>query len=144
MHGETQCKLLLWNACFWHDFTTGVVQFTKQYGVMLTTSVFTNSLVPLYSRQGFWFWQLFRCSSFLPNKILHLLFFTLLEKILFYPKPNGPLGGYVTYKRKYLLPNWIWWKVLVKCLASLHLIHQKKDFILAVTEKCESMNCDFK
>lgn len=82
MHGETQCKLLFWNACFWHNFITGVLQFTKQYGVMLTTSVFTNSLVPLYSRQGFWFWHLFRFSSFLPNIFASITLYSIRIAII--------------------------------------------------------------
>lgn len=142
MHGETQCKLLLWNACFWHNFITGVLQFTKQYGVMLTTSVFTNSLVPLYSRQGFWFWHLFRFSSFLPNIFASIALYSIRIEIIL------SQAEWASWRpcdlEEEILSSWTWCKLLVKGLVSLPLMHQKKDFILAMTEECESMNCDFK
>lgn len=137
MHGETQCKLLLWNACFWHNFLTGILQFTKQYGVMLTTSVFTNSLVSLYARQDFWFWQLFRCSSFLPSVFASITLYPISMDIILSQAEWASLRPCDLQEEIFLI-QWIWCKIPTKCLASLHLIHQKKDFVLAMTGKQET------
>lgn len=132
MHGETQCKLLLWNACFWHNFIKGVLQFTKQYGVMLTTSVLINSLVSLYSRQEFWFWHIFRCSSFYPNVFASILLYSIkIDKILFYVEWTS-LKLYDLQEE--ILSSWIWYKVLGN--AWLYCINtSKEEFYFSLLEK---------
>lgn len=110
---------------------------------MLTTSVFTNSLVPLYSRQGFWFWQLFRCSSFLPNKCSYITLDSIRIDSISSQAEWASLRLCDLQEEIFIIQLDLIQGPSEMGLASLHSTHQKKDFILAMTEECESMNCDF-